>query len=55
VFDHFWYFDMLVEDEAAGEAEIAGSCPFCGIFGLRVFVTGMGCQPMGLPMFRTHL
>jgi hypothetical protein len=21
--------------------------PFCGIFGFRVYVTGMGCQPMG--------
>jgi hypothetical protein len=22
--------------------------PFCEIFGFRVYVTGMGCQPMGI-------
>jgi hypothetical protein len=27
VFDHFWDFDKLVEDEASGDAEIAGSLP----------------------------
>jgi hypothetical protein len=49
MFDHSWDFDSLVEDEA----EIVRSCPFCGIFGdFRVYVTGMGCWPMGLPMFR---
>jgi hypothetical protein len=29
--------------------------PFLGIFGFRVYVTGMGCRPMGLPMFRPLL
>jgi hypothetical protein len=39
--------------EHPGEAEIVGSRPFCGIFGaFRVYVTGMGCRPMGLPMLR---
>jgi hypothetical protein len=38
--------------EHPGEAEIAGSHPLLQIFGFRVYVTGMGCQPMGLPMFR---
>jgi hypothetical protein len=56
MFDHFWDFDMLVEDEHPGEVEIMRSRPllrdFCGI---RVYVTGMGCRPMGLPMFRPHL
>jgi hypothetical protein len=36
-----------------GEAEITGSRPFLQAFWVvRVYVTGMGCQPMGLPMFR---
>jgi hypothetical protein len=26
--------------------------PFCELFGFRVYVTSMGCRPMGLPMFR---
>jgi hypothetical protein len=39
--------------ERPGEAEIAGSHPFLWDFWVvRVYVTGMGCQPMGLPMFR---
>jgi hypothetical protein len=39
--------------ERPGEAEIARSHLFCGLFGLLGFyVTGMGCRPMGLPMFR---
>jgi hypothetical protein len=29
--------------------------PFSGIFGFRVYVTGIGCRPMGLPMFRPRL
>jgi hypothetical protein len=35
-----------------GKAEIMGSHLFCGFLGFRVYVTGMGCRPMGLPMFR---
>jgi hypothetical protein len=35
------------------KAEIMGSHPFCGIFvDFRVYVMGMGCRPMGLPMLR---
>jgi hypothetical protein len=26
--------------------------PFCELFGVRVYVMGMGCWPMGLPMIR---
>jgi hypothetical protein len=41
--------------EHPGGAEIAGSHLFCRLVdptkGSRVYVTGMGCQPMGLPMF----
>ena len=55
MFDHFWDFERLVEDEVLGEAEITGSHPFLWDFGFRVYVTGMGCRPMGLPMIRPHL
>jgi hypothetical protein len=55
MFDHFWDFDRLVKDEEPGEVEPWDLSPFCGIFGFRFYVTGMGCQPMGLPMFRPHL
>jgi hypothetical protein len=49
--DHFWDFDRLVEDGAPGKLEITGSHPiFVGFLGVRVYVTGMGCHPMGLPM-----
>jgi hypothetical protein len=42
--------------EHSGEVEIAVSLPlFVGFLGIRVYVTGMGCWPMGLPMFRPHL
>jgi hypothetical protein len=50
---NLWEFDRLVEDGAPGEAEIAGSRPLLwGLFGFRVYVMGMGCRPMGLPMLR---
>jgi hypothetical protein len=53
MFDLFWGFDRLVEGRAKIEAKIAGSWPlFRIVFGIRVYVTGMGCQPMGLPMSR---
>jgi hypothetical protein len=35
-----------------GEAEIMGSLPFAGFLGFTVYVTGMGCHPMGLPILR---
>jgi hypothetical protein len=34
MFDQFWDFDRLVKDGAPGEAEIAGSHPFCDFLGL---------------------
>jgi hypothetical protein len=27
MFEHFWDFDRLVEEEASGKEEIMGSCP----------------------------
>jgi hypothetical protein len=56
MFDLFWDFDRLVEGGVQVKVEIAGSRPlFREAFGIRVYVTGMGCQPMGLPMFRPIL
>jgi hypothetical protein len=38
------------------EAEIMGSRPtFWSFLGFGDYVTGMGCRPMGLPMFRPIL
>jgi len=49
VFDHFWDFDRLVEDRVPRRSRDHEISPhFCGIFWFRVYVTGMGCQPMGL-------
>jgi hypothetical protein len=42
----------LVEGGAQDKAEIVGSRP---LFGTWEYVMGMGCQPMGLPMFRPIL
>jgi hypothetical protein len=48
MFDLFWDFDRLVKGEAQVKEEIARSRPlFRVVFGIRVYVTGMGCQPMG--------
>jgi hypothetical protein len=56
VFDHFWDFDRLVEDKSPRPSERSGSRPFLWDFwAFRVYVTSMGCRPMGLPMFRTFL
>jgi hypothetical protein len=53
MFDLFWDFDRLVEGGAQVKAEITGSQPlFRAVFGIRGYVTGMGCRTMGLPMFR---
>jgi hypothetical protein len=42
--------------ECPGEAEIVGSHPFLWDFwDFRVYVIGMGCRPMGLPMSRPFL
>jgi hypothetical protein len=52
MFNHFWDVDRLVK----GEAEIVGYRPlFRELVCLGFYITGMGCRPMGLPMFRTHL
>jgi hypothetical protein len=50
VFDHFWDFDSLVEDVMPRRSGDHGISPILRAF--RVHVMGMGCQPMGLPMFR---
>jgi hypothetical protein len=56
MFDLFWDFDKLVEGGAQVEVEIVGSWPlFRAFFGIRVYVMGIGCRPMGLPMFRPIL
>jgi hypothetical protein len=52
MFDHFWDFDRLFEDGAprrSGDREI--SLVLWDFWAFRVYVTGMGCRPMGLPMF----
>jgi hypothetical protein len=44
MFDLFWDFDRLVEGRAKVEEEITGSRPlFREVFGIRVYVKGMGC------------
>jgi hypothetical protein len=55
VFDHFWDFDRLVEDGAQAKWRSRDLTPFVGFLGFRVYVMGMGCRPMGLPMFRPLL
>jgi hypothetical protein len=56
VFDHFWDFDRLVEDGVLVRSKDRGISPFLWDFGdFRVYVMGMGCWPMGLPMFRPFL
>jgi hypothetical protein len=44
----FWDFDMMVEGGAQVEVEIVGYRPlFRAVFGIRIYVMGMGCWPMG--------
>jgi hypothetical protein len=53
VFDHFWDFDRLVEDGAPRRSGDHGiSLVLRDFWDFRVYVMGMGCRPMGLPMFR---
>jgi len=48
MFDLFLGLREVVEGRAQVEAEIAGSRPlFREVIGIRVYVTGIGCQPMG--------
>jgi hypothetical protein len=52
------YFGLRqsVEGGAQDEAEIMGSRPlFRSFLGFWDYVTGLGCRPMGLPMFRPIL
>jgi hypothetical protein len=54
IFDHFWDFDRLVKDEAPMRSGDRGISPILRDFwDFGVYVTSMGCWPMGLPMFRT--
>ena len=56
MFDLFRDFDRMVEGRAQVEAKIMGSRPlFRIVFGIRIYVRGMGCRPMGLPMSRPLL
>jgi hypothetical protein len=48
VFDHFWDFDRLVEDEAPRRSrDHRISLVLWDFWAFRVYVTGMGCWPMG--------
>jgi hypothetical protein len=52
MFDHFWDFDRLVEDRAPRQSRDHGISPFLRDFwSFMVYVTGMGCRPMGF----THI
>jgi hypothetical protein len=56
VFDHFWDFDRLVEDGAPKRSEDRKISPFLRVFwAFRVYVMGMGCRPMVLPMIKPLL
>jgi hypothetical protein len=53
MFDHFWDFDRLVEDGAPRRSGDRRISPILWDFwDFRVYVMGMGCRPMGLPMLR---
>jgi hypothetical protein len=54
--DLFWDFDSLSKKEHKTKQRSRGSRPTFGSFlGFWDNVTGMGCRPMGLPMFRPIL
>jgi hypothetical protein len=54
--DHFWEFDRLVKDEALERSRDRVISPILQAFwDFRVYVIGMGCRPMVLPMFRPLL
>jgi hypothetical protein len=56
MFDHFWDFNRLFKDITPRRSGDRGISPsFAGFLGIRVYVMGMGCRTMGLPMFRPHL
>jgi hypothetical protein len=56
MFEHFWDLDRLVEDGAPRRNRYHGYHLLSRIVEkkrvIRVYVTSMGCHPMGLTMFR---
>jgi hypothetical protein len=48
MFDQFWDFDRLVEDGDQTKRRSRDLTTFCGLFGFRSYVMGMGCRSMGL-------
>jgi hypothetical protein len=53
MFEYFRDFDGLVEDGAPRRSRDHGISPFLRAFwDFRVYVMGMGCRPMGVPMLR---
>jgi hypothetical protein len=54
-FDLFWDFDSLSKMEHKTKQISLDLDPFWVLFGIWEYVTGMGCRPMGLPMFRLIL
>jgi hypothetical protein len=52
MFDLFWDFDRLVDDGAPRRSRDRRISPISWDFwASRVYVIGMGCQSMSLPMF----
>jgi hypothetical protein len=55
-FDLFWDFDSLSKEERKTKQRSRDLDPFLGPFwDLGLCNGGMGCRPMGLPMFRPIL
>ena len=54
-FDLFWDFDSLSKEEHKTKQILWDLGPFLGPFWDLGLCNGMGCQPMGLPMFRPIL
>jgi hypothetical protein len=53
MFDNFWDFDRLVEDGVPRRSKDRRiSLILQDFWSFRVYVMGMGCRPMGLPMLR---
>jgi hypothetical protein len=53
VFDHFWDFNRIVKHGVPRRSGDRGiSLILRAFWAFRVYVTGMGCRPMVLPMFR---
>jgi len=53
MFDHFQDFNKMVEEGTPRQGGDHGILPILWAFwSFRVYVMGMGCWPMGLPMLR---